>query len=99
MCLIFVSLAERYAEVVADSGINAKVAAADWDGVVAGLAAHASDDQLADGFVEAIGAVGDAAGRAFSGRRPATATNSTIIWWKSDLSHLNRGFRADRLCE
>ncbi|TGW05094.1 SDR family NAD(P)-dependent oxidoreductase, partial [Mesorhizobium sp. M2D.F.Ca.ET.145.01.1.1] len=32
--LIFVSIAERYAEVVADSGIDAKVGQQVWDGVV-----------------------------------------------------------------
>lgn len=57
--LIFVSLAERYAEVVADSGINAKVPQETWNGIVAGLVAHASRDQLADGYVAAVGAVGD----------------------------------------
>lgn len=56
--LIFVSIAERYAEVVADSGIDAKVGQHVWDGVVRDLTAHAGDDRLADGFVNAIGAVG-----------------------------------------
>jgi putative membrane protein len=57
--LIFVSLAERYAEVVADSGIDAKVPQETWNGIVAGLVAHASRDQLADGYVAAVGKVGD----------------------------------------
>ncbi|MFE0017157.1 TPM domain-containing protein [Mesorhizobium sp. NPDC059054] len=56
--LIFVSIAERYAEVVADSGIDAKVGQHVWDGVVRDLTAHASDDHLADGFVNAIATVG-----------------------------------------
>ena len=56
--LIFVSLAERYAEVVADSGIDEKVGQHVWDGVVRDLTAHASRDRLADGFVHAVGAVG-----------------------------------------
>lgn len=56
--LIFVSLAEHYAEVVADSGINAKVDQSDWDAVVASLVDHASQDRLADGFVAGIGTVG-----------------------------------------
>ncbi len=56
--LVFVSIAERYAEVVADSGIDAKVGQHVWDGVVRDLTAHAGDDRLADGFVSAIGAVG-----------------------------------------
>ena len=56
--LIFVSIAERYAEVVADSGIDAKVGQHVWDGVVRDLTRHAGDDRLADGFVNAIGTVG-----------------------------------------
>ena len=39
--MLFVSLAERYAEVVADAGINSRVPQETWDGVVAGLIAHA----------------------------------------------------------
>lgn len=57
--LIFVSLAERYAEVIADSGINAKVDQATWDGVIRELVDAASRGQLAGGFVTAIGTVGD----------------------------------------
>lgn len=56
--LIFVSLAERYAEVVADSGIDARVGQHVWDDVVEELTAHAADDRLAEGFVHAIGSVG-----------------------------------------
>jgi putative membrane protein len=56
--LVFVSIAERYAEVVADEGINAKVGQHVWDGVVRDLTKHAGDDRLADGFIKAIGAVG-----------------------------------------
>jgi putative membrane protein len=56
--LLFVSLAERYAEVVADAGINAKVPQETWNAVVAGLIAHAKKGNIADGFVEAIADVG-----------------------------------------
>ena len=56
--LIFVSLAERYAEVVADSGIDSRVGQHVWDGVVRDLTAHAGDDRLADGFIKAVEAVG-----------------------------------------
>lgn len=57
--LIFVSLSERYAEVVADSGINAKVPQETWNTIVAELVGHASRDRLADGFIIAIRAVSD----------------------------------------
>ncbi len=56
--LVFVSLAERYAEVVADAGIDARVGQHGWDGVVRELTSHAGDDRLADGFVHAVEAVG-----------------------------------------
>ena len=69
--LLFVSLAERYAEVVADAGINAKVPQETWNSVVAGLLAHARKGRIADGFVEAIGTVGDLLATHF----PVTAAN------------------------
>jgi putative membrane protein len=56
--MLFVSLAERYAEVVADAGINSRVPQQTWDSVVAGLVAHARRSEIAEGFVEAIGVVG-----------------------------------------
>jgi putative membrane protein len=56
--LLFVSLAERYAEVVADAGINQKVSQETWDGVVLQLVEGAREKRLASGFVTAIGTVG-----------------------------------------
>ena len=66
--LIFVSLAERYAEVVADSGINAKVDQAEWNGIVAGLTVSAREDRLTDGFVDAVKSVRDLLARHFPWR-------------------------------
>jgi putative membrane protein len=56
--LIFVSVAERYAEVLADTGIDAKVAPGTWQEIVDGLTARIGEGRAADGFVEAIGAAG-----------------------------------------
>jgi putative membrane protein len=56
--LVFVSIAERYAEIVADAGINAKVPQETWDVLVAELIDHARRDRLADGFVSAVETVG-----------------------------------------
>ena len=56
--LVFVSVVERYAEVVADSGIAAKVPQSDWDEIVAHLTAMAREGRLADGFVQAVEAAG-----------------------------------------
>ncbi|MEK1887455.1 MAG: TPM domain-containing protein [Phyllobacterium sp.] len=52
--LLFVSLAERYAEVVADAGINAKVGQQEWNNIVAILIEHAGRDELPAGFLKAI---------------------------------------------
>jgi len=52
--LIFASAAERYAEIVADSGINAKVAPDAWAGAVAALVGAIKTGRPGDGFVAAI---------------------------------------------
>lgn len=57
--LIFVSLAERYARVVADDAIAARVGQADWQGTVDALVDHMRDGRIADGFVTAIERCGD----------------------------------------
>ena len=57
--LIFASLAERYAEVIADEGIASKVAPAVWDEAVAALIAEAKAGHVAEGILRAIGLVGE----------------------------------------
>jgi len=52
--LIFASAAERYAEIVADSGINAKVTPDAWAGAVAALVGAIKAGRPGDGFVAAI---------------------------------------------
>ena len=56
--LLFVSLAERYAEIIADTGIDSRVDPRLWEDTVNDLTAHARQDLLAEGFVRAIEAVG-----------------------------------------
>ena len=58
--LIFVSLAERYAEVVADEAINEKVDPAIWQDAVDGLIAHLRAGMPVEGFLAAIAACGTA---------------------------------------
>ena len=53
--LIFVSLCERRAVVVADAGINAKVAPGDWDRAVSRVLEQAPGAGLAEGIVQAVG--------------------------------------------
>jgi putative membrane protein len=52
--LIFVSMAERYARVVVDDGIAAKVPQSHWQAAVDALIAHTKEGRIADGFVAAI---------------------------------------------
>jgi len=56
--LIFVSLAERYARIVADEGIVARVPQSEWQGAVDLLVAHMRAGRIADGFIAAIEACG-----------------------------------------
>jgi putative membrane protein len=52
--LIFVSLAERYARIVADEGIAARVPQSEWQGAVDALVAHMRHGHIGEGFITAI---------------------------------------------
>jgi putative membrane protein len=52
--LIFVSLAERYARIIADEGIAAKVPNAEWQAAIDALTGHMRDGRIAAGFTAAI---------------------------------------------
>lgn len=52
--LVFVSLAEHYAEVVADEAINDRVQQAVWDRAVSALVDNIRAGRPADGFVAAV---------------------------------------------
>jgi len=52
--LIFASTAERYAEIIADAGINEKVTPQVWNAAVGELTAAIKAGRPADGFVAAI---------------------------------------------
>jgi putative membrane protein len=56
--LIFVSLAERYAEIVADSAIAKKVDQAVWDAAMANLLAEIRAGRLTEGLIAAVGETG-----------------------------------------
>ena len=52
--LIFVSLAEHYARIIADDGIAAHVPQSEWQGAIDALIAHMSGGRIIDGFITAI---------------------------------------------
>ena len=52
--LIFASVAERYAEIVADAGINDKVMSKVWEDAVASMVSAIGDGRTGDGFVAAV---------------------------------------------
>lgn len=52
--LIFAAAAERYAEIIADAGINEKVSREVWDDAIAVLTAAIADGRAGDGFISAI---------------------------------------------
>lgn len=63
--LVFVSLAERYARIIADDGIAARVQQTEWQGAIDALVAHMRDGRIADGFITAVDKCGDALARHF----------------------------------
>lgn len=63
--LIFVSLGERHAVVLADTGIDDKVAAGTWETMVGALTSRLSQGEAVDGLVEAITQAGELLARHF----------------------------------
>lgn len=69
--LIFVSLAERYARIVADKAISDRVPHCEWQEAVDALIDHTSHGRIADGFIAAI----DRCGRVLEQNFPRHAGN------------------------
>lgn len=65
--LIFVSIMERYAEIIADTGIAARVGQAVWDDAMAGLVGAVRAGRLADGLERTIVACGAVLAEHFPG--------------------------------
>jgi putative membrane protein len=63
--LIFVSLAEHHAQIVADAGIHARVPEGFWVEIVERLTAEIAAGRLADGLVQAVEACGTALAQEF----------------------------------
>ena len=52
--LIFVSIAERHAEILADKGIDDRVSSGTWQAIVDELTSEISEGRAANGFIRAI---------------------------------------------
>jgi putative membrane protein len=57
--LLFVSVAERYVEIIADQGISDRVASEAWRTIVTGFIGRVRKRQVAEGFLAAIAACGE----------------------------------------
>ena len=79
--LLFVSVAERYAEIIADKGINERVAPGTWKGIIDHLTAAIGGGRPADGFVTAIAAIGTTLAKHFppGSQAPNELPNHLII--------------------
>lgn len=69
--LIFVSLAEHYARIIADDGIAQRVGQGDWQAAVDALIAHMREGRVADGFIAAV----ELCGRELTTHFPRTAAS------------------------
>ena len=69
--LIFVSLAEHYARIIADVGIAGRVPQSEWQGAIDALVAHMKYGRIADGFIIAI----EVCGRVLATHFPRTETS------------------------
>ncbi len=63
--LLFVSVAERYVEILADSGVSEKIPDERWQETVQAFTAHVAQDQVVNGFLDAIKTCGDLLAEAF----------------------------------
>ena len=79
--LIYVSVGERFAEIVADAAIHDRVAEGVWDAIVADLTDCIGRGRPGDGFVRAIGAVGEHLAKHFppDPARPHVLSNHLIV--------------------
>lgn len=80
--LIYVSVAERMAELVADEGIHAKVAQGTWDRAMTALTDGLKRGEAAAGFVAAIGQCADVLAEHFPGRvgdNPDELPNAVVV--------------------
>jgi putative membrane protein len=81
--LLFVSVAERHAQIIADKGIDAKVPPGTWKHIVDNLTTAIGGGHPADGFVAAIAAIGAVLAQHFppGPQDPNELPDHLIILW------------------
>lgn len=79
--LIYVSVAERYAEIIADTGIDAKVPKGTWQSIVDELTSSIAAGRAGDGFVHAVERSGELLAQHFppGTRDPNELPNHLIV--------------------
>ena len=79
--LIMVSLFERRVEILADTGINAKVSKDAWQGIMTDMIGRIKSDDLTEGFCIAVRECGEALAKDFPGTHdnPNEISNKVII--------------------
>lgn len=77
--LIYVALAERYAEIVADSAVRARIPDGEWRVVLADLLAAAGRGELGPGLVAAVERVGGVLEAALPGDRAGDELPNRVI--------------------
>jgi uncharacterized membrane protein len=69
--LVYVLLADRAVEIVADRGISSRVEEAEWAGVCRAMESRFRDGRFEEGAIEGVRAVSAVLGRHFPARGPA----------------------------
>lgn len=79
--LIMASLLERRVEILADTGINAKVSDDTWQGIVAAMIGNIKSGDITEGFCIAVRECGDILAKDFPGTHdnPDELSNKIII--------------------
>jgi len=79
--LIMASLFERRVEILADTGINAKVSQDTWQGIVADMIGRIKSDNLTEGFCIAVRECGEVLAKDFPGSHdnPDEISNKVVI--------------------
>jgi uncharacterized membrane protein len=77
--LIYLLLADRVVEIVADRGIAARIAQSEWEGVCRRMERHFRAGRFGEGSVAGIREVGGLLGRHFPGRAADELPNQPVL--------------------